>query len=555
MVVSMLGRKVAEGILRLKFSPLFAMKKSYPRLIPLLVIVLLCGCGAPQPPKCTSVPRASRVPVPTLEESARQAWNVLRSPAKKDQWPAARASYNDAVAKLFDQLRCGGTDWNARAASLGTVIANPNDPREVKLEALEVLFPASEVNTKSLVRHNVTEGIGVPVVGWKQTSALGQKRPSYYLPSGLPYNVTVTLSFDEKQPVWNFTKRWLYDDIKVGGVTHPLAADWTAANAFYWQMCQLDDLTIQNVLMPERYMEETGLYFLQPYDPNKIPIVMIHGLKSSPDAFKYIINDLAPEPWFRKNYQIWLFNYPTGTPWLYNSMKFREMMGSALHYARSKGGGAKLNEMVIVSHSMGGLIARSSVTDPKNKIYDAHFEALFENLKVKPKTRELIQKTMFYKPLTEPKRVVFMAVPHRGSPVANLRPSLILANLIRLPKLLTVEMVDAALHSGSGDPKETKKVGIPTSITSLSPKSRSIVGLNKLPLPSTITFHSIIGDRGKPGDLLKSSDGIVPYWSSHITPVASEKIVPYHHGVTDCPETAEELKRILKLHLQSLSAH
>ena len=79
-------------------------------------------------------------------------------------------------------------------------------------------------------------------------------------------------------------------------------------------MCELDDLKIQNVILPDRYMEETGIYFVQPYDPDKIPLVFVHGLVSSPDAFKNMINELAPEPWFRQNYQIWLYNYPTGNP-------------------------------------------------------------------------------------------------------------------------------------------------------------------------------------------------------------------------------------------------
>jgi hypothetical protein len=91
---------------------------------------------------------------------------------------------------------------------------------------------------------------------------------------------------------------------------------------------------------------------------------------------------------------------------------------------------------------------------------------------------------------------------------------------------------------------------LPTSINSLSPKDRYIISLNKLPLPSNIAFHSIIGDRGK-GDTPDSSDGVVPYWSSHVTPVASEKIVPSNHGVPDNSEAAEELKRILKQHLLS----
>jgi len=205
--------------------------------------------------------------------------------------------------------------------------------------------------------------------------------------------------------------------------------------------------------------------------------------------------------------------------------------------------------MVVVCHSMGGLLSRSSVTDPKTVFYDANFKKPIDQLKVTADTRKLIRDTTLYQPLTEPKRVVFLAVPHRGSPMANFKPAVWISRLIRLPKTLTVELLDTTLLAvgdvvQGDDP--TKR--FPTSINSLSPGNRATVALNKLPLPGRITFHSVIGDRGK-GDTPNSSDGVVPYWSSHVAPVASEKIVPSSHSVPDNPEAAEELKRILKLHL------
>src|SRR5690606_4946089 len=110
----------------------------------------------------------------------------------------------------------------------------------------------------------------------------------------------------------------------------------------------------------------------------------------------------------------------------------------------------------------------------------------------------LIRAGMFYKPLKEPKRVVFLAVPHQGSPMANMRFAMMTSNFIRLPKILTVDLLEATLHAaresaeaGGGAPR------MPTSISSLSPKSRGIKALNKLPLPRRIHFHSIVGNRGR----------------------------------------------------------
>jgi pimeloyl-ACP methyl ester carboxylesterase len=271
----------------------------------------------------------------------------------------------DSVARLFDQLRCGPGDWRERAAGLGTRIA-PASERSTDPASLDAVFPAAKVNGHIVHENRRTEGVGVPVVGWKSTSPVGQKRGKFLLPNGLPYNLTATLSFGaSKTPVWHFDKRWTHDNLTIGSTTHTLAADWTAPNAFYWEMCELDDLLIQNVILPDRFTEETGIYFVTPYDPDKIPVVFVHGLVSSPDAFKNLINELAPEPWFREHYQIWLYNYPTGNPWIYSGMHFREKMREATAYARTKGHDRQLNRMVVVAHSMGGLIARSSVTDPE----------------------------------------------------------------------------------------------------------------------------------------------------------------------------------------------
>jgi hypothetical protein len=67
--------------------------------------------------------------------------------------------------------------------------------------------------------------------------------------------------------------------------------------------------------------------------------------------------------------------------------------------------------------------------------------------------------------------------------------------------------------------------------------------------PIEAPFHSIIGDRGK-GDTPNSSDGVVDYWSSHLRGAKSELIVPGPHGSCELPETLDELRRILRLHLK-----
>ena len=109
-----------------------------------------------------------------------------------------------------------------RAAAIGTRIA-PAGPLQTDLTNLDVLFPASDVNGRVVREHRFTDGIGVPLVGWKKTSPVGMPREKFLLPNGLPYNITVTLAFDgSSAPVWHFVKRWKQDDVLIGGTSHTL---------------------------------------------------------------------------------------------------------------------------------------------------------------------------------------------------------------------------------------------------------------------------------------------------------------------------------------------
>ena len=46
------------------------------------------------------------------------------------------------------------------------------------------------------------------------------------------------------------------------------------------------------------------------------------------------------------------------------------------------------------------------------------------------------------------------------------------------------------------------------------------------------------------------SDGIVPYWSSHLDGAQSELVVRSSHNAHQNPQAIAEVKRILKLHAQ-----
>ena len=66
-----------------------------------------------------------------------------------------------------------------------------------------------------------------------------------------------------------------------------------------------------------------------------------------------------------------------------------------------------------------------------------------------------------------------------------------------------------------------------------------------------IPYHSVIGNKDKAG-VPGGSDGVVPYSSSHLNGAASEIVVKSRHSVQQNPLAIQEIKRILKEHLNRI---
>jgi hypothetical protein len=107
-------------------------------------------------------------------------------------------------------------------------------------------------------------------------------------------------------------------------------------------------------------------------------------------------------------------------------------------------------------------------------------------------------------------------------------------------------LVDVDLTQFTGSARR-----LPNSVSGLSPNNPSLKIVNSATISTP--YHSIIGDRGR-GDSLNSTDGVVPYWSSHLDGAKSELIVPGPHGSENLPQTVAELQRILRLHLRASDA-
>jgi hypothetical protein len=151
-------------------------------------------------------------------------------------------------------------------------------------------------------------------------------------------------------------------------------------------------------------------------------------------------------------------------------------------------------------------------------------------------------------------RVIFVAVPHRGSTIADNWLGRIGRALLSLPKTVvqkTVAVARGARNIIRPDLRTEFDEGEPSSIRGLSAKNPTLIALSKLEIDSTVPYHSIIGDRGL-GDTPHSSDGVVAYTSSHVDGAASELIVPADHTAHAHPKAVTEIRRILREHTDQI---
>ena len=158
---------------------------------------------------------------------------------------------------------------------------------------------------------------------------------------------------------------------------------------------------------------------------------------------------------------------------------------------------------------------------------------------------------MIFKPRRDVARVIFISTPHRGSVIAQNSIGRIGSSLIRKSvRYMNAgrEILQASVVQE--DPTVLKLNRLPNSIDTLSPNDPFVKEMNTLTMAKRIPYHSIIGDRGR-GDTPNSSDGVVPYWSSHLDGAESEKIVPSGHGAEHSPQGIAEVLRILHEHIAS----
>lgn len=503
---------------------------------------------------------------------AHAAWLILADPRRSREWPEARKKYNACIRELAAHLkeakREGGMSERTRR-SLPFIIEKAPYAKDSNPWFYEAIYMSDEVDPTFRLRESVTvEGMGIPLAGLAP-QGVSQPHANVLKDNGNVHTLTAILDFDrmvDGKPVLRTIPRLMNEHVFIGRnkVRHPLAANFSVPIALFWKLSDADGTELLGAFRPKKAISTMGLYFSEPYDPKKIPVLFTHGLMSGPATFANLTNRLLADPVIRENYQFWFFGYPSGLAWTIPASRQREALEELMKAYNPRGTSREMNNIVMVGHSMGGLITRFNNSSKPWTLMKGLFElppetfagmtldnwkTSLEPLHCDEHTLEQLQNNFIFSPARGVTRIVYMATPHRGSTFADNWIGRLGQRLIDLPADMLEEVTRIATLSRGMfllNPLQLKDEL--TSIRQLSPNSSLVKYMSELRGSPDVPVHSIIGDRGR-NDTPHSSDGVVKYRSSHLDWSASEKIVPSGHSVQDDPAAAVELRRILREHL------
>jgi len=487
--------------------------------------------------------------------------------------------YNDSCRGIFSFLKSHKLLANNSYSLLDMedrryFFEAPHYHLSVPDDTVEDFTLCSDYTVNALMQKNRQPGVGIPLVGHVA------QQDNYHVlksPRGLTIPVTLVVGLRESDShVMEVTMNYLDTSLEetapkemefLAAANWPLALDFSTPLA-----CFLNSLPNRNLISvmvkSDDQDDHSGLFLIEPYQPNKIPVVFIHGLMSSPDTWVQMINALKNDPIIRNRYQFWFYSFSSGVPVMATAGDLRKVLLAAREeLGTTPEALANFDKMVLIGHSMGGLVSRTLLQRDPHFIVEQVTHRNWDEITSLLTEEELdvVEEYAVIPALPFINRVVFMAVPHRGSEMAQWSLTRYGSKLVNLPKALREKMpifgrVFQKLNQDTEEieklrkaRKETGDNHTITGLHDLDPDSLFIRALSESPMKEGLVYHSIIGDN-ELADHPGGTDGVVPYSSSHLDNAASEVIVHSGHSIHRSPGAMQELLRILLLHLREEQA-
>ncbi|MDA0659195.1 MAG: hypothetical protein O3C60_10170 [Planctomycetota bacterium] len=424
----------------------------------------------------------------------------------------------------------------------------------------------SDYELQGLTNVYQTYGLGVPLIG-----VYGQKQQhdagAEFYPQGISCPVTVFLrvlpcengcvdaaqrdhhcvleiydSGRETETFVNHRRVPLETDIST-----PLA--YALKNPFFKEA---ENVT-RGLLNSKSSQTVAGIYMLEPYDPDKIPVLMVHGLWSGLTTWMEMFNDLRGSDRIRQNYQFWFYQYPTGQSFWISAAHLRSQLERIRSTVDPNRQSTNLDKMVVVAHSMGGLVAEMQVIDSGDHFWNLVSDYSIQEVDVPPEVLAYLRNTLYFTANPSIQRIVTIATPHGGSTLSNSATQWLGRRVIMPP--LEHEQARKILRQQDDVLKSPNLLDARTSIEAMAPDCVILPTLQNARSNSRIAIHNIVGrtqEKGVLGRVTGDGDGVVSFENAHLDDAASELVVAADHiDIHRHPKTVLEVRRILLEHLDS----
>jgi pimeloyl-ACP methyl ester carboxylesterase len=474
--------------------------------------------------------------------------------------------YNLALTELFSYLcskkieRNGGFELSAAAGQV-VFFQKPEFRLGVDAGKIRELKLCADYRPVNLTHVSHRFGIGVPLIANLERC---QDDSGELFADNMVLPATLVMDFgqmpDNKFSGQRYSCRFIFADsrnsdaVSLHGREIPLEQDLSTPLAFMAKDPPPFHFLIY-MMRPAQTRKMQGLYRFESFDPSRIPVVLVHGLMSDTRTWLQMINTLRNDPVILKKYQIYGFSYSSGNPVPNSAFFLRQALQQERERIIKAGYSAeKFDQMILIGHSMGGLLSRCAISgsgDVLEKLFTGNGRISLEDFleELDGEQKKKVRKIIRFEPLPFVKRVIFIAVPHRGSRLATSWIGRFGAWCIQLPEDV-VKRRKTIRFKKMMQSLGISKADATTGIDNLDPDNIGLKLINQLPLDTKVPFHSIIGNN-KEGGTPGGTDGIVPYSSSHLDGAQSELIVRSGHSAQKNPLAIQEVRRILLLHLEA----
>lgn len=511
------------------------------------------------------------------------AWQLSCDPAidsdARDSRGRIEALYRSGLIRLLrTSQRFGRFD-----AKKGLVVDLPGQKLRVPVilhstvwqaADLGMFAPVGEYGDPGLTHLYRTVGRGVPVVARRRAG-----RGTLMVPDGQPFALTAILhtscdagsavcpigaelpvpAADDVEhpelaatdtdhaptPILEFYDPFFSTNADVDGCPIPLATDISAPLAYAHHFARFSP--VRDFLRPDDTVQLTAI---GPHEKGKIPIIFVHGLLSEPLTYLDMANEIRGDAVLSKHFEIWAFRYPTGGAVLDAAAGLREQLARAV--ADFPECDPALSQIVIVGHSMGGLVSKLQVTESGTVLWEKFSTRPFDQMRATDEVRSRFARLAFFQPSPAITRIVYIATPHEGSPWAERLVGRAASHCVRLPRENVAGLEQVVLDNpGILQPTAPKRP--PTSIDLLEPSSTVLQGIRCLQYKPCLTINSIIGT-GRTMVPNVPADGVVPVSSARDPYANSEVSVDAtHSAILRDPRAICEVKRLLFEHLRQAS--